>query len=160
MKNKNKGFTLIELLVVVAIIGILAAVGTVAYTGYTASAKKNASKTMHSQAAKYLAAEIQKCTLNSGGTAMEGLIDCDGTADDTTKKTGKNFADHYVTVAKVKNPHTPSQAGAEVVTTAVTGDAIVVGKLYLVVAAGSDDINLRMTPAAGEAEMDITVTVE
>ena len=43
---------------------------------------------------------------------------------------------------------------------AVTGDAIVVGKLYLVVAAGSDDINLRMTPAAGEAEMDITVTVE
>ena len=43
MKN-NKGFTLIELLVVVAIIGILAAVGTVAYTGYTASAKKNATK--------------------------------------------------------------------------------------------------------------------
>ena len=48
MKN-NKGFTLIELLVVVAIIGILAAVGTVAYTGYTASAQKNASKTLHSQ---------------------------------------------------------------------------------------------------------------
>ena len=43
MKN-NKGFTLIELLVVVAIIGILAAVGTVAYQGYTAGAKKNATK--------------------------------------------------------------------------------------------------------------------
>ena len=76
MKNKNKGFTLIELLVVVAIIGILAAVGTVAYTGYTASAKKNASKTLHSQAAKYIAAEIQKCTLDSNATAMGGVIDC------------------------------------------------------------------------------------
>ena len=47
MKKNSKGFTLIELLVVVAIIGILAAVGVVAYNGYTASAKKNAVKTMH-----------------------------------------------------------------------------------------------------------------
>ena len=90
MKN-NKGFTLIELLVVVAIIGILAAVGTVAYTGYTASAKKNAAKTLHSQAAKYIAAEIQKCTLNSAGTAMSGDITCDSSGAATTKPTANSM---------------------------------------------------------------------
>tara|TARA_B100001989_G_C24268921_1_gene330690 strand:- start:52 stop:519 length:468 start_codon:yes stop_codon:yes gene_type:complete len=71
MKKNSKGFTLIELLVVVAIIGILAAVGVVAYNGYTASAKKNAVKTMHAQTLKYVSAEIQKCTLEgSNGKAF------------------------------------------------------------------------------------------
>ena len=94
MKN-NKGFTLIELLVVVAIIGILAAVGTVAYTGYTASAKKNAAKTIHSQAAKYIAAEIQKCTLDSNATAMGGDIDCDAAAGATGEPTADNYAQAF-----------------------------------------------------------------
>ena len=79
MNFKNKGFTLIELLVVVAIIGILAAVGVVAYNGYTSSAKTNATKTMHSQAVKYISAEIQKCSLGES-KFMGTNQDCPATA--------------------------------------------------------------------------------
>jgi type IV pilus assembly protein PilA len=78
-KFNNKGFTLIELLVVVAIIGILAAVGVVAYNGYTASAKVNATKTMHAQTVKYISAEIQKCSLGEA-KFMGTNQDCPATA--------------------------------------------------------------------------------
>ncbi len=59
----RKGFTLIELLVVVAIIGILAAVGVVAYNGYTASAKKTATKIQHKSIIRLMQAEISKCAI-------------------------------------------------------------------------------------------------
>jgi len=71
---KQKGFTLIELLVVVAIIGILAAVGTVAYTGYTKSAKKSASKTVHSVIVRYLSSELVKCNFET--TIFDGKFNC------------------------------------------------------------------------------------
>ena len=77
--RKTKAFTLIELLVVVAIIGLLAAVGVVAYNGYTASAKANATKTMHSNAVKYISAEIQKCSLGES-KFMGTNQDCPATA--------------------------------------------------------------------------------
>ena len=70
MKN-NKGFTLIELLVVVAIIGILAAVGVVAYNGYTDSAKKNATKTIHANVVKIIASETKKCSMDDNLTIFK-----------------------------------------------------------------------------------------
>ena len=159
--KKNKGFTLIELLVVVAIIGILAAVGVVAYNGYTASAKVNASKTMHSQAAKYLAAEIQKCTLDSTGDAMGGAIDCDA-ATGVTAPTATNYAAAYDTKSTDKNPFQP---GTDGVTVSAAGTTL--GQLYLTVL--SDDITLTMTYKKGDAtatppvadeKIETTVTVE
>ena len=112
MKKNSKGFTLIELLVVVAIIGILAAVGVVAYNGYTASAKKNAVKTMHANTLKYVSAEIQKCTLegNTGKAFGANSANCGqirGNSGATTAVTA------LVNNSTVKNPYNTAAKAIE-----------------------------------------------
>ena len=102
MKKKNqKGFTLIELLVVVAIIGILAAVGVVAYSGYTAGAKKSATKSNHSAIAKYIAAELQKCNLGNTKT-MSDQLTCQGNTS------AKTVTAAVAALADFKNPYSTS----------------------------------------------------
>ena len=150
MKN-TKGFTLIELLVVVAIIGILAAVGTVAYTGYTGAAKKNASKTLHSNAVKFLTAEITKCGLNSSGTSM-------GTAC-SSLTTAANWASAYDGFATDKNPHD----SADGITVGAAGTEQ--GQLYLTATEKTDTaaafITVTMTTAdSGGETLSSKVTIE
>ena len=121
MKN-NKGFTLIELLVVVAIIGILAAVGTVAYTGYTSSAKKNATKSNHASVVKYVASELQKC--NIGESTYMGSTAC-------SSRKGASNAGNVSTAAEsalsdFKNSEDSDGSGVVKVTAADSGSIDVV----------------------------------
>ena len=151
-KNNNKGFTLIELLVVVAIIGILAAVGVVAYSGYTAGAKKSATKSNQAAILKYVAGELKKCELGDL-SVMGGNLTC------SDRKTDGEIAKAVKAALKddFKNPHAPKQEAIE--TTTITAcDTNSEGNTS--VSDASKVVTIKSCPADGEDLVSATVTVE
>ena len=143
MKN-NKGFTLIELLVVVAIIGILAAVGTVAYQGYTAGAKKNATKSNHASVTKYIAAELAKCNMGES-TVMSGEYTCAATASTPSVPAAAAAA-----LADFKNTYAPA-------TNAVKAEAaLVLGQTSLTVS--GSEVTIETCFSYGETTSGGTTT--
>ena len=164
MKN-NKGFTLIELLVVVAIIGILAAVGVVAYNGYTEAAKKNASKTIHSNVVKLLAAETKKCSLGDSSAEIlkdssgsSGMTCSDYTSSVNSTSAGADVATHVVdnSIMGDKNPFDNSCAAVM----AASGDAEEAEDAASDSDCGSNDLGYTQLDGGNANALTVTTTYD
>ena len=148
-KNNKKGFTLIELLVVVAIIGILASVGVVAYGGYTASAKKGASKSNFNSVAKWTRNELQKCNIGEA-KAMDDKLTCTDT-NDATKVAKAVYDSQTSATAKMKNPYGGANA---VLNTAVAAACTTTNRGQIGVA--KDSTNVKITACTAAADGNVT----
>ena len=114
---------------------------------------------MHSQAVKYLTAEVQKCSLDSGGTALGGDIDCDATTG-ASQPTAANYQTHMIANSTDKNPYTSGKAY-------VDGTGTDQGTLYFddtaadATAGTPGSIAIKMTTATSGGEtLTATVTIE
>ena len=111
--NRN-GFTLIELLIVVAIIGILAAVGIVAYSGYTKSARINATIENHSRITSWMQMIFIQCS-----TGASFITYTTAKGNTTTNNCNSPAAAHthqiinHLEYENFKNPHPPLNPNAK-----------------------------------------------
>ena len=110
--------------------------------------KKNAAKSIHSGAVKYIAAEMAKCVVDDSDTIL-GSVACPGT--------GGTIADAYVGLSQDKNPWSTSNDAASKV--ASKPDTVAKGNLYLIVTEDApNDIEILMSD--GDSEFTTTLSVE
>ena len=104
-----------------SLIPIIAAVGTVAYQGYVGGAKKSSAESNHASTVKFIAAELQKCSIGES-KAMGTNLTCASSysANDVAAAAASALADF-------KNPYESTSAAVEQAATTGT----VVGKTYV-----------------------------